>query len=69
MNMRCPKCGNTEMLQVVVKVWADVIHTKEGLETDINDSDHEWDEQSPMRCQACDHVAVAKKFRGGDDRA
>jgi phage N-6-adenine-methyltransferase len=69
MKMRCANCGKADSLQVVVRVWADLIHAEEGLETEIHDPDHEWDEESAVRCRECGHTAPAKQFMVEDGQA
>ncbi len=39
--LRCPNCGDTDSLQIVVQVWVVVMRTEDGLESEINDPDHE----------------------------
>lgn len=55
---RCPKCGSSDELFVVVKAWARL--TQDGdddMQTDADadgcpDFSHDWDEDSVMACQA-----------------
>ncbi len=58
--LRCPNCGDTDSLQIVVQVWVVVMRTEDGLESEINDPNHEWDEASPVQCGECGHVGPAK---------
>lgn len=52
---KCPLCGSTEHLVVAVTVSA---HLRQGVnmfdnfETEVG-GDHEWDDDSPMWCEAC----------------
>lgn len=63
---QCPKCGSTDNLEVVVEVWATLIQTDDdNLETDTStpdDGDHEWGDNSAMRCRDCDFSDIAEKF-------
>ena len=47
-------CGETESLQVVVSVWADLDQSDpDNHETSTCGSDIEWELDSPMRCKSC----------------
>lgn len=64
MKYACPKCKSRE-LEVVVEVWATLIQTDDGFETDTttpDNGDHEWGENSVMRCTACDTHGIADEF-------
>ena len=73
MTYACPHCTSDE-LEVVVSVWAELTQDEDGnFETDTStpdNSSHEWDEQSAMRCRSCNYVCRAKEFEqnhpGGD---
>lgn len=59
---RCPKCKSVE-LAVVVTTEARLIQEPDNYETDdLKGSDHEWDDQSFMRCLDCGHRSVAANF-------
>ena len=61
---RCPECGSTN-LEVVVEVWATLIQTDDNTETDTTtpkNGDHEWGDNSAMRCVDCDHSDIAERF-------
>jgi len=47
-DVQCPSCGRDDAMQVCVTVFADL--TVDGTEPD---GDHEWDSESPARCNAC----------------
>lgn len=47
--MACPSCQRDDRLKVVARVWATLF--PEG--TEIDDSDHEWDDHSTCACGAC----------------
>lgn len=66
MKYRCPKC-QSDNLDVLVEVWARMTQDEEGdgFSTDVTAGtfgDHEWSENSPMRCRDCDHCAIAGEF-------
>lgn len=59
---KCPNCGGEDRLRVVIKVWADLIQDEGMIETVINDSDHEFEDDSPMNCRKCGHTDSARAF-------
>lgn len=62
---RCPQCKGTR-LEVTVEVWAELIQTEDGFETDTttpDDGSHEWTENSPMRCVDCNTCKIAREFQ------
>ena len=62
---RCPKCGS-DNLEVVVEVWATLTQTGANFETDTStpdDANHEWGDNSPMRCTDCDQQDIADAFK------
>jgi hypothetical protein len=51
-DLRCPKCGNKEEIDISAPIWARV--TDGGTDTDLSENGgHEWDDDSPARCAAC----------------
>ena len=61
-DLRCPKCGNTDEIDVSASVWARV--TDEGTDTDLaKDGGHEWGDDSSARCAACGHFGKVTGFR------
>jgi hypothetical protein len=66
MRYRCPVCKRDDRLEVVVEVWATLIQRGEDeFETDTTtpqDASHEWNENSVMRCLACDCQEIAERF-------
>lgn len=59
---QCPKCGSLN-LRVIVEIWANLIQPSDGCwETDIDDGDHEWNENSGMTCRQCGHSTNASEF-------
>jgi predicted RNA-binding Zn-ribbon protein involved in translation (DUF1610 family) len=66
MRYRCPECGSTTALDVSVSTWARLVDHMGHLETDADLAefhDHEWGENSVMRCAACDHQDIAERFQ------
>jgi hypothetical protein len=61
-DLRCPKCGNSDQIEVSASIWARV--TDDGTDTDLSKkSSHEWDDDSPARCAACSHSGKVTDFR------
>lgn len=58
--MKCPKCGMSERLDIVVTVWAHM--TDEGSEC-LGD-DMGFEDESACRCPECYHVATVAEFKG-----
>jgi outer membrane lipoprotein-sorting protein len=47
-------------IQIVAKVWVQLIELEDEVETDaldsrLSDHDHEWDDESPAKCGDCGH--------------
>jgi hypothetical protein len=71
MKYRCPKC-KSDNLDVLVEVWARLSQNEPEepgwteFSTDVTAGefgDHEWGDNSPMRCRDCDHCAIAAEFK------
>jgi hypothetical protein len=61
-DLRCPKCGNTDEIDVSASVWTRL--TDEGTDTDLaKDCGHEWGDDSSARCAACGHFGKVTGFR------
>jgi hypothetical protein len=61
-DLRCPKCGNSDEIDVSASIWARV--TDQGTDPDLaKDGSHEWDDDSPARCAACGHSGKMTSFR------
>ena len=65
MTYACPHC-NSDELEVVVSVWAELIQNKnDEFETDTSTPDnsaHEWDNLSAMRCKGCGYCGKVLEF-------
>jgi hypothetical protein len=52
-DMVCPECGSSAHLDVAALVWVRL--TADGTDPDeAHDGGHEWDDDSPCRCDNCD---------------
>ena len=61
-DLRCPKCGNSDEIDISAPIWARV--TDDGTDTDLSaNGGHEWDDDSPARCAACCHSAKVADFQ------
>ena len=61
-DLRCPKCGSTEEIDVSASIWARV--TKDGTDPDLSkDGTHDWGDDSPACCAACRHSGKVTDFR------
>jgi hypothetical protein len=59
--VRCPKCGQDEVMWVVGMAWFTV--TEDGAEqTGKPDGDVEWDGNAPTRCPSCGHGGTWGEF-------
>ncbi len=61
-HLACPGCGSDESLQIQFTTMADL--SAYGSETT---GDHEWQDDSFIRCRACNHTGAVKDFtvKGG----
>ncbi|RUU76135.1 hypothetical protein [Mesorhizobium sp. M7A.F.Ca.MR.362.00.0.0] len=59
--MRCPECGDDAHIQVAALVWVKLV--SDGTDAD---GDHEWDDESPCRCNSCDYTAKVINFTEGE---
>lgn len=55
--LACPRCGHADTLVIVITCSATL--TIDGTEAH---GDHDWDETSPCRCDACDHLGTVGDF-------
>ncbi len=53
----CPQCGGDQYLQIQVTTMADL--SPDGSEPT---GDQEWQEDSFIRCRACNHTGTVKNF-------
>ena len=56
--LECPACKQDDGLMVVVQAWADL--SADGTEVI---GDHEWDDESFMRCAHCGHSGRVEEFK------
>ena len=64
LNARCPKCGNTDQLDVAATVWLRL--TDDGTDADAseNGGNHEYGEKNLTSCCACGHSGRLSSFGG-----
>lgn len=61
-DLRCPKCGKTDEIDVSAPIWARV--TEDGTDSDLSaNGGHEWNDDSPARCAACCHSGKVREFQ------
>jgi hypothetical protein len=64
LNMRCPKCGNEDRLDIQATVWIRVC--EDGTDADAaegtSDLGHQYTPDSPAFCAACGHWAAVWQF-------
>jgi DNA-directed RNA polymerase subunit RPC12/RpoP len=60
----CRNCGSKNLrvaVLVMAKFWQNP-KNPENFSTDVNDSDHEWDDDSRMDCEDCGYSSEAWRF-------
>ncbi len=62
--MACPACGRDDALMVVIATWAHL-----SLDGTDPAGDHEWDDRSGCRCEACDYIATVAEFHTNNEEA
>jgi len=61
---KCPECGCTDDLYVVALVPHSItVNTPDEIETEIDDFNSEWDDDSTMICGGCDCSGPVKEFK------
>lgn len=63
---KCPTCGSTK-LEVEVTITARLFQRGDEFETDVDNSNHEWNHNSPMWCEDCLHSSCASDFETDED--
>ena len=60
---RCPKCGDPHNLTVTITTTAHLLQNDgpDNVETDTDDGDHEWEDDSSMWCK-CGFSGVVEDF-------
>lgn len=64
--MACPECSNDSAIDVAAVVWVRVMNTREGVQTDSDESfdgSHEWDSDSCAVC-SCGFSGKVRDFEG-----
>lgn len=60
-DMVCPKCGDSDHIDVLAKIWVRL--TSDGTDADESGiGDHEWDDDSEAMCFACNHSGTVREF-------
>jgi hypothetical protein len=60
---RCPNCGEKDRLLIIALVTVRLIQSDDDeFGTETVDCDHEFDDNSPMSCQACGHQGRVMEF-------
>jgi hypothetical protein len=61
LDLRCPKCGDTDEIDIAAEVWVRV--TRDGTDADASgNGDHLFEPHSPAQCGACGHHGVVRDF-------
>lgn len=56
--LACPSCGSDNDLEIVITAWAEL--STDGTEPT---GDHDWDDSSGCRCDACQRTGTVADFR------
>jgi len=60
-DMKCPKCGDENEIDIQASVWLRV--TSNGTDADAsNCGDHHWTPASPAECGNCGYTGLVKDF-------
>ena len=61
LDMRCPKCGDEDRLDIQATVWIRVC--EDGTDADASrDGGHDYEPHSPAQCGACGHCGTVRQF-------
>ena len=61
LDMRCPKCGDQDRINIAATLWVRV--TDDGTDADASgDGGSEFTPKSIAVCRACDHCATVAAF-------
>jgi ribosomal protein S27E len=61
LDMRCPKCGDEDRLDIQATVWIRVC--EDGTDVDAaGDGNHEYEPRSPAQCGTCGHCGTVRAF-------
>jgi hypothetical protein len=62
LEMRCPKCGDEDKLDIQASTWLRVCD--DGFDDDVpNCGGHEYQQMNPAICRACNHVGTLSEFQ------
>ena len=61
LDMRCPKCGDEDRLDIQATVWIRVCD--DGTDADASRAGtHDYEPGSPAQCAACGHSGTVREF-------
>ena len=61
LDMRCPKCGNEDRLDIQASIWIRVC--EDGTDADAScDGNQYYEPRSPAQCDACGHCGTVREF-------
>jgi len=60
-DMKCPRCGRNDEIDIAATVWVRLCHDGTSI-FDAHNGDHEWSDDSPAFCCACDYAGTAGNF-------
>lgn len=60
-DLRCPGCGRDDEIDIAATVWVRLC--PDGTVTLAHNGDHEWGDDSPAYCHACDFQGRARQLR------
>lgn len=60
-NMRCPQCCGDDAIDIQMHVWGRL--SAQGTDvTEPDDGSHDWDNECPARCAACNFTGTVGDF-------
>ena len=61
LDMRCPKCGDEDRLDIQATIWIRVY--EDGTDADAaGDGNHDYEPSSPALCGACGYWGTVRQF-------
>jgi hypothetical protein len=67
-DMKCPRCGASNEIDVAATVWVRLCHDGTDIFEAYN-SDHEWNDDSAAVCCACDYAGTVRDFTSDEGGA
>ena len=62
--LACPSCSQTGAF--AIETWQSLTFHRDGTVTE-GDEGQQWNDDSPCRCEGCDHEGVVRDFLAGDE--